>query len=51
MDNTTVTVAYGDGIGPEIMEATLILLQRVTAAGLDFIKCESLCNFDVYKAR
>ncbi len=24
----------------------LILLQRITAAGLDFIKCESLCNFD-----
>lgn len=27
-------------------EDILALLQRITAAGLDFIKCENLCNFD-----
>jgi hypothetical protein len=31
MDKTTITVAYGDGIGPEIMEATLSILQAAGA--------------------
>lgn len=29
---TSITVAYGDGIGPEIMEATLLILQEAGAA-------------------
>lgn len=29
--NTTITVAYGDGIGPEIMEATLSILRKANA--------------------
>jgi len=48
-----ITVAHGDGIGPEIMAATLHIIQeasncskRVEAAGLDFIKIENLCTFD-----
>ena len=32
--NTPVTVAHGDGIGPEIMEATLHILKEA-GAGLD----------------
>ena len=31
MENTPVTVAYGDGIGPEIMAATLAILQAAGA--------------------
>ncbi len=30
--NTPVTIAYGDGIGPEIMEATLAILNAANAA-------------------
>ncbi|MBL8191679.1 MAG: NADP-dependent isocitrate dehydrogenase [Acidobacteria bacterium] len=30
--NTAITVAYGDGIGPEIMEATLHVLKKAGAA-------------------
>jgi len=30
-DNTAITVAYGDGIGPEIMEATLRILKEAGA--------------------
>ncbi len=29
--NTNITVAYGDGIGPEIMEATLLILKKAEA--------------------
>lgn len=32
MDNTRITVAHGDGIGPEIMEATLYILKEARAA-------------------
>ena len=38
---TAVTVAYGDGIGPEIMEATLRALDAA-GAKLDI----ELCTFD-----
>lgn len=31
MENTAVTVAYGDGIGPEIMDATLLVLREAGA--------------------
>ena len=31
MSNVPVTVAYGDGIGPEIMEATLDILDKAGA--------------------
>jgi len=31
MTNTTITVAYGDGIGPEIMEAVLLILKKSKA--------------------
>lgn len=31
MENKTITVAYGDGIGPEIMEATLFILKEAGA--------------------
>ncbi|MCH9753622.1 MAG: NADP-dependent isocitrate dehydrogenase [Alphaproteobacteria bacterium] len=31
MTNTTITVAYGDGIGPEIMEAVLLILKEAKA--------------------
>ena len=31
MSNTTITVAYGDGIGPEIMEAVLLILKHAKA--------------------
>jgi len=31
MTNTTITVAYGDGIGPEIMEAVLLILKESKA--------------------
>ncbi len=31
MSNTTITVAYGDGIGPEIMKAALNILQEAGA--------------------
>jgi isocitrate dehydrogenase len=31
MTNTPITVAYGDGIGPEIMEATLLILKEAKA--------------------
>ena len=30
-ENTKITVAYGDGIGPEIMEATLRILKDAAA--------------------
>ncbi|MEY3294411.1 MAG: hypothetical protein RLZZ451_459, partial [Pseudomonadota bacterium] len=30
-DKTPITVAHGDGIGPEIMEATLKVLERAGA--------------------
>lgn len=30
--NTPITVAYGDGIGPEIMEAVLEILKNSGAA-------------------
>jgi isocitrate/isopropylmalate dehydrogenase len=26
--NTPITIAYGDGVGPEVMEATLLILQE-----------------------
>ena len=29
--NTPITVAYGDGIGPEIMDATLHIIQAAGA--------------------
>jgi isocitrate dehydrogenase len=32
MTNTPITVAHGDGIGPEIMEATLLILKEAGAA-------------------
>lgn len=31
VDNTTITVAYGDGIGPEIMESVLTILKKAGA--------------------
>ena len=31
MNNTPITVAYGDGIGPEIMDATLRIIQAAGA--------------------
>ncbi len=31
-ENTNITVAYGDGIGPEIMEATILILREAGAA-------------------
>ena len=31
MKNTPITVAYGDGIGPEIMDATLRIIQSAGA--------------------
>lgn len=31
MTNTTITVAYGDGIGPEIMEAVILILKKSKA--------------------
>lgn len=31
MSNATITVAYGDGIGPEIMEAVLFILKQAKA--------------------
>jgi isocitrate dehydrogenase len=68
---TPITVAHGDGIGPEIMEAFLTdsyrcryqptatapsqsvthpqisaLYQKVTAAGYDIVKTETLRTFD-----
>ena len=69
---TPITVAHGDGIGPEIMEASLVtdscrcrfqpvemsasqavtharisaLYQKVTAAGYDIVKTETLRTFD-----
>jgi isocitrate/isopropylmalate dehydrogenase len=39
---TPITVAHGDGIGPEIMQ----LMQKVVAAGHDIVKTETLRNFD-----
>jgi isocitrate dehydrogenase len=42
-----VTVAYGDGIGPEIMEATLKILE---AAGADFEKDVIEIGENVYKS-
>ncbi|MDA0781421.1 MAG: NADP-dependent isocitrate dehydrogenase [Rickettsiales bacterium] len=32
MTSTNITVAYGDGIGPEIMEATILILKEAGAA-------------------
>lgn len=37
--NTPITVAYGDGIGPEIMEATLRIIQAADAR-IDIVKIE-----------
>jgi len=31
MENTPITVAHGDGIGPEIMDATLHILKEAGA--------------------
>jgi isocitrate dehydrogenase len=43
-----VTVARGDGIGPEIMAASLYIMNEA-GAGLDFIKIENLNTFDGQK--
>jgi isocitrate/isopropylmalate dehydrogenase len=50
--STPITVAHGDGIGPEIMEAAVThaqisaLYEKVTAAGYDIVKTETLRTFD-----
>jgi isocitrate/isopropylmalate dehydrogenase len=36
---TSITVAHGDGIGPEIMEASL---GRILDPGLEIVKTETL---------
>jgi isocitrate/isopropylmalate dehydrogenase len=44
-----LTVAHGDGIGPEIMDASLQIAaidKKVTAAGYDIVKTETLRTFD-----
>lgn len=57
--NVPITVSHGDGIGPEIMAATLPIMPpprgfssgvepgswHVDEAGLDFTKIENLRNF------
>jgi hypothetical protein len=52
---TPITVAHGHGIGPGTMEASLhiiqesqisALCQKVTAAGYDIVKTETLCTFN-----
>jgi isocitrate dehydrogenase len=37
MHKTPITVAYGDGIGPEIMQATLRILEAAGAAVKDVL--------------
>ncbi len=39
MSKTPITVAYGDGIGPEIMDATLHIIQSA-GAQLDIERIE-----------
>ncbi len=47
MDRTRITVAKGDGIGPEIMDATLSILNAAGARlEIDVIKTENLYYFD-----
>jgi isocitrate/isopropylmalate dehydrogenase len=51
--NVPITVAHGDGIGPEIMEASLhsiqeagALLGRVLEQGFDIVKTETLRTYN-----
>ena len=51
--HTPITVAHGDGIGPEIMAATLhileaagALLDRMVGLGLEIAMTENLRNYD-----
>jgi isocitrate/isopropylmalate dehydrogenase len=51
--NVPITAAYGDGIGPEIMEASLHIIQeararidRVLEQGLEIVKTETLRNYN-----
>jgi isocitrate/isopropylmalate dehydrogenase len=41
-----ITVAHGDGIGPEIMDATLRILKAAEAHGIDVVKTKNLYRFD-----
>jgi len=52
--NVPITVAHGDGIGPEIMEAyggatskkNVALLGRLLEQGLEIVKTETLRTYD-----
>ena len=44
---TPITVAHGDGIGPEIMAASLHIIQEAGAAlEIETVKTETLRTFD-----
>ena len=42
--NTNITVAYGDGIGPEIMEATLLILKKAEARLAEAGRLPAICS-------
>jgi isocitrate/isopropylmalate dehydrogenase len=53
--NVPITVAHGDGIGPEIMEAkdgeatsrtTVALVGRVLEQGIEIVKTETMRSYD-----
>jgi isocitrate/isopropylmalate dehydrogenase len=51
--NVPITVAHGDGIGPEIREASLHIIQeacalpgRVLEQGIEIVKTDTLRTYD-----